>query len=238
MSQLRYSGKRWGKVASITATSEGIVGHHAPRKEVSLEWDEIRLLEEWQATSNRTGYCLYANDDRFIEWRIGKRFSDPAPELVGQRHDALLALATAHTRLPIRTLVRTLAAPAQDLLDFGSLLTHVNYSHVGLCDRPDYHGAADHFKSPEYLCCHDIHCYWRSSTHAESATCSHAESSASKPPSAICCTAARRTRHDKDTIHAPGSYQYCTAWCSASERYYSARSRRPGATHVAFCQRG
>ena len=107
--------KRWGKVASITATSEGIVGHHAPRKEVSLEWDEIRLIEQWQATSNRMGYCLYANDDRFIEWRIGKRFSDPVRELVGQRHDALLALVSAHTRLPIRTLVRPLAAPVDAL---------------------------------------------------------------------------------------------------------------------------
>ena len=107
--------KRWGRVSSVTMTRAGVVGHRAPRKDLSLAWDDITLIEFWQGTNHTTGYCLYADSARYIEWpnhaRFGVRFIEPSPEQVSQRQDALLGLACARTGLPIRTLESEFAMP-------------------------------------------------------------------------------------------------------------------------------
>lgn len=107
--------KKWGRISSVTMTSAGVVGHRAPRKDVTLAWGDITLIEFWRGTNHTTGYCLYADGARYIEWpnhaRFGVRFIEPSSEQVSQRQDALLGLACARTGLPIRTLESEFAMP-------------------------------------------------------------------------------------------------------------------------------
>jgi hypothetical protein len=110
---------RWANGSTITASRDGLLWRRPKKRDVLLAWSEARLLELWEAHGVaprkkddifRYGYCLYATADKYVEWTdavdiqiAGERKSWKQKERL---QEELLAIVTAHTRLPLRVVAR------------------------------------------------------------------------------------------------------------------------------------
>ena len=109
---------RW-KGGVLSATDKGLLLRRPRKADVSLAWADIRLFELYLTREQALftpGYCVYGSDGRFIEWpgllAPIRPTRNPSEEAFRGRVRTLLALVTARTSLPLRTVDLSLTTTA------------------------------------------------------------------------------------------------------------------------------
>lgn len=109
---------RW-KGGVLSATDKGLLLRRPRKADVSLAWADMRLFELYLTREQALmtpGYCIYGSDRRLIKWpgllASIKPTGDPSEEAFRERVRTLLALVTARTGLPLRTVDLSLTTTA------------------------------------------------------------------------------------------------------------------------------